>query len=112
MNMFDDISSGKKDLPKLGNVVSDVSSYNYNFYERSAVVIGIIFFVLGIILGNIFPACGSSSSIYSTQCSDTVFNFSLTLIVWFSSFILCIFIFGLGQIIALLNRIYKKIDKI
>jgi len=108
MDMFEEINKTKKELPRIKTIKSSILSYNYNFYEKAAMIIFFICFVMGIVLGNLFPACGTSSTIYADVCDNTVFNFSLTLIIWFISFILCMFIFGLGHIIYILNEINKK----
>lgn len=112
MNMFDEIDQLKIDLPKIKTIQRKVNKYHYNIYQKIAFIILIGFFFLGIIFGNLFPVCGSSSSFYAGTCSVTEFNVTLMLIVWFSSFILSLFIFGMGHIIVVLDKICDEIQKI
>ena len=72
-----------------------------------AVIIFIILFVVGIILGNLFPAC-VSTGIFGT-CNDTQFNLALTIFFWFSSFLICLFFYSIGHIIGLLSEINAKL---
>ena len=111
MNMFEEIDKVKKDLPKLNNVSKEVQKVEINLYQEISIVLLIIGLFTGVFLGNLFPSCGSSSSFYSTICSTTEFNFSLMLFVWFISFLVFLFFYGIGQIIALLSSINDKLDK-
>ena len=111
MDLFDEIDKVKKDLPKLKSLTSEVSSHNLNNYQLVAVVTFGIAFCMGIIFGNLFPACGTTSSIYSNGCSTTEFNFSLTFGIWFISFLVSVLFYGLGHIISLLESINKNLSK-
>lgn len=108
MNMFDDINNNKKDLPKIKTIEKEVGKYQFNGYQRFAIVTYILCFAFGIILGNLFPACSSTATLFSDVCVATEFNFFLMILFWFISFIFCLFFFGLGHIIALLTSINDK----
>lgn len=108
--IFNLIMAEKKALPKVKNVTAEVEKQELNFYQKVAVIVDIICFFLGIIFGNIYPACANASANYTT-CSSTVFNFSLMLAFWGISFLVCMLIYGLGHIIALLTSIDGKMKK-
>lgn len=110
MNMFEEIEREKRDLPKVQNIKKQMSHYTYNGYQKIAIVVFVICFVFGIVLGNLFPACGSSSNFFDT-CTSTEFNFSLMVFFWFISFLVCLFFFALGHIISLLTSIEKALRK-
>jgi len=109
MNMFEEIEREKKKMPKIDTLTKEFVKYEYNAYQILAFVIFTICIILGIIFGNLFPACGSTTSFYSDVCLTTEFNVSLMLVIWFTSFLVCLFIFGMGHIISLLSDINKKI---
>ena len=109
-NLFEEIDKHKEDLPEFDKTINDVKKYEFNFYQKFAVFFELICLFGGIILGNIFPSCGSSK-MYSSYCSVTEYNISLTIITWFVGFIIALFIFGLGHIIRILNEINNKIKK-
>lgn len=109
MNMFEEIEKSKAELPKANSISNKLKKLTFNFYQVFAVVIYFIIFVLGIIFGNLFPTCGSSSTLYSGVCLTTEFNFSLTLFIWFCGLILCVFIYAIGHIIQLLEFVNKKL---
>ncbi len=111
MNMFDEIDKVKKELPTLKKVTTEVKSHNLNNYQIVALVTFGIAFCVGIIFGNLFPACGTTSNIYSSTCSTTEFNFSLTLSIWLISFLVCVLFYGMGHIISILESIDKKLTK-
>ena len=111
MNMFDEITKEKRDLPKINSITKEVNKYEYNFYQKFGVVIFLIAFVVGILLGNLFSTCGATSSFYSTQCVTRQFNFSLLLAIWFSGLMMGLFFFALGHIIYLLEEISVKLKK-
>ena len=102
MNMFEEIDKIKADLPKAKAITGQFSKYTFNAYQV---------FCTGIILGNLFPACGSSSTLYSGVCIETEFNFFLMICVWFVGLLIGLFIFAIGHIIALLESINKKLHK-
>ena len=110
MNMFDEIDKLKKDLPTLKTVKNEVSKNNLNNYQIIALVIMGAGICIGVIFGNVFPACGSTSGLYSS-CSTTEFNFSLTLTIWFASFLICVLFYGMGTIISLLKVINNNLSK-
>lgn len=111
MNMFDEIDKISKDLPKFKTVTNEVTSHELNNYQIIALVTFGIVFCVGIIFGNIFPACGSTSGLYAANCSITEFNFSLTVAIWFVGFLVCVFFYGIGHIISLLDSINKNLSK-
>lgn len=108
-DLFDEIEEEKKKLPKLTKISKEVTKKrNYNFYQRLAVWLYIVLFIVGIILGNLFPACSETSGLFQT-CTSTEYNLALTLAFWFLSFIFCSLIYGLGEVIHLLTVISEKI---
>ncbi len=111
MNMFEEIDKVKKDLPKLNSVSEEVSKIKLNSYQRVTAILFIICLYLGVIFGNLFPACGSSTEFYSNVCLTTEFNFSLMLFIWFISFIGCFLFFMLGTIISILTSINDQLRK-
>ena len=111
MNMFDEIDTVKKDLPRLKKLEAEVTSHNLNNYQLIAVITFGIAFCVGLIFGNLFPSCGTTSSIYGSACATTEFNISLALTIWFISFLVCVLFYGLGEIIALLTSINEKLGK-
>ena len=110
MNMFEEIEKIREDLPKFKSITKEVSNVSLNGYQLFAVISYAVCIFLGIILGNLFPSCGSSSNFYST-CTTTEFNFSLMLFFWFISFLVCLFFYGMRHIISLLSEINKKLGK-
>lgn len=112
MNMFEEIEKTKQDLPRIKTIVRKVTNYKFNGYQKFAIIIYIICFCLGVLFGNLFPACGSSSTLYAGTCLTTEFNFSLMVFIWFVSFLICLFFFALGHIILLLTDISEKMGKI
>lgn len=111
MNMFKEIDKIRKDFPKLKNVTDEVTKYELNNYQIIALVIMGAGICAGVIFGNVFPTCGTTSNLYSSTCSTTEFNFSLTIVIWFISFLICVMIYGMGHIIYLLDSINKKMNK-
>lgn len=111
MNFFEEIDSAKRELPKLRTITKKVEKYKFNNYQIFSIVTFCVCFCLGIIFGNLFPACRSSSYIYSGACTNTEFNFFLMIIFWFLSFLLCLFFYAIGTIIELLSSINSKLGK-
>ena len=110
MDLFDEINKSKKDFPKVNSVKSKVDSYKLNIYQiLSICVFGVCFF-LGIIFGNLFSTCTTTSYFSSDTCLVTEFNFSLMLAIWFVSLLVCGFFFAIGHIIAILSKINEKLD--
>lgn len=107
--MFEEIEKSKEELPKAKTISSQIKKIKFNFYQIFAVVTFFIIFCLGIIFGNLFPTCGSSSTLYAGACLTTEFNFSLMLFIWFVGLVLCLFIFAIGHIISLLDAINNKL---
>ena len=108
MNMFDEINDNKKDLPRLKTIEKEVGKYQFNGYQKFAIVTYILCFAFGIILGNLFPACSSTATLYSDTCVATEFNFFLMILFWFVSFLFCLFFFAIGHIIAILASINEN----
>ena len=111
MNMFEEIEKIKEESPKANNIGKQISKVKLNFYQIFALFTYCIIFFLGIIFGNLFPTCGTSSALYSGVCVTTEFNFSLMLCIWFLGLVVCIFIFAIGHIINLLEAINYKLKK-
>ncbi|HIS37968.1 MAG TPA: hypothetical protein IAB45_00460 [Candidatus Onthousia faecavium] len=110
-DLFDEIDEERKELPKLKKISKEVQKKrDYNFYQQLAVCLFIFLFVVGVILGNLFPACSEASSMFNT-CTRTEYNLSLTLLFWLASFVFCSLIYGLGEVISLLNKIASNINK-
>ncbi len=109
-DLFEQIDKEKEDLPKMKNKIKEISKYQFNFYQQVAILIMSIFFFVGIILGNVFPSC-QTSGLYGTTCTITEFNVSLTIIIWFISFLISMFTFWLGHVIHLLTEISIKLKK-
>ena len=110
-DLFDEIDEEKKDLPKLTRISNEVQKKrNYNFYQTLAVCLFIFLFIVGVILGNIFPACSETSNFFET-CTKTEYNLSLTLLFWLGSFVFCSIIYGIGDIVKALNIIALNTSK-
>ena len=109
MSMFDEISKQKKELPKVSSIKKKVGSYKYNLYQMLAFIIFFISIILGIIFGNLFPACGSTSSFYGDVCMTTEFNVFLMIIIWSIGFLISVIFFAIGHVIALLTEISQKV---
>lgn len=107
-DLFEQIDKEKKELPKVGKKIKEIEKYSFNFYQQVAILIMIIFFFGGIILGNIFPSC-QSSGLYGTTCSTTEFNLFLTIITWFIGFLISMFTFWLGHVVYLLSSINGRL---
>ena len=50
MNMFDEITETKKNLPKLNAIEKEVGKYSFNGYQKFAIVTYVLCFAFGIIL--------------------------------------------------------------
>lgn len=111
MDFFEEIHKVKKDFPKVNAVTDEVSSYELNFYQIFAIGIFVVCFFLGIIFGNLFATCETTSYFYSDACLVTEFNFSLMISIWFISLLVSVVIFAIGHIIALLTEISQKLSK-
>ncbi len=108
-DLFEQIDKEKLEMPMLKTIQKKMSvKRNLNFYQIVSFIVMAVMIVVGVILGNVFPACGESSSLFSV-CTKTEYNLSLTLIVWASSFLFCMFIYGFGQIISLLGEISDRL---
>ncbi len=112
MNMFEEIEKYKEELPKAKVISSQIKKVRLNFYQIFAIFVFVVIFILGILLGNLFPICGSSATLYSGECLTTEFNVSLMLFIWFCGMILSLFIFAIGHIIILLEAINRKLKKL
>lgn len=111
MDLFDEIHEIKEDFPKLHSVTNEVKQQELNFYQRFAVGVFILCFFLGIVFGNLFSTCETTSYFYSEACLVTEFNFSLMITIWFISLLVCIVFYAIGHIIALLSEINEKLGK-
>lgn len=108
MDLFEQIDKEKKDLPKINQIAKKAIKYKYNAYQILAFILFFICFIIGIVLGNLFPVCGSSSSFYGDYCVTTEFNITLMIFVWLVGFLVSVIFFAIGHIIALLNNVYEK----
>ncbi len=108
MNMFEEIDKIKTELPKANAISKEVGRIRFNAYQKIAIGFGIFVLVVGIILGNLFPACGNASSYYSGVCITTEFNVSIMIGCWLVGFLICLVIYGMGHIIQLLSEINAK----
>lgn len=108
MDMFEEIEKTKKALPKIKTIQEEVVGFNFNIYQQLSIIIFIFCIFLGIVFGNLFPVCGSSSALYGGTCLTSNFNTALMLLIWFVSFIICLFIFMFGHVILLLTDIRDR----
>jgi len=107
-NLFEEIDKEKKDLPDFSKLSKKIFNFKHlNFYQIVAVIIMAIGLVSGIMFGNLFPACKQTGGFFET-CTKETFNFSLTLIIWCSTFLFAMFIFAIGHIISLLEEIKEQ----
>lgn len=113
MDFFEEIAKVKEDFPKINvnSLNSEVKKYKFNFYQIFAIILFIVFFFLGIIFGNLFAICETTSYYYSKSCLVTEFNFSLMLGIWLISLLVSTVIYSIGHIISLLTSINEKIKK-
>lgn len=111
MDLFDEVNKSKKDFPKANSVKSKVGSYKLNVYQMFAIGVFIVCFFLGIVFGNLFSTCTTTSYFSNDTCVVTEFNFSIMFAIWFISLLVCVFIFSIGHIIAILSQINEKLDK-
>ncbi len=111
MNFFDEIYKVKQDFPVKHSVANEVKNFDLNAYQIFAIGFFIVCLFLGIVFGNLFATCQTSSYFYSDACVVTEFNFSLMIVIWFVGFLVSAFFFAIGHIISLLSLIYKKLDK-
>ena len=111
MDLFEEIAKNKQDFPKFHSVKNEFEKYELNFYQIFAIVIFILCFFLGIIFGNLFATCTTTSYFSSNTCLVTEFNFSVMILVWFGGFLLSTFIYAIGHIIELLKSIDEKLVK-
>ena len=109
MNMFEEIEKIKADLPKAKVISKEISKVKFNAYQVFACIVYFIIFCLGIIFGNLFPTCGTSSTLYAGECLTTEFNTALMLCIWFCGLLVCVGIIAIGHIISLLDSINRKI---
>ena len=109
--MFDEIEKVKTELPRANAIRKEIKKVRLNLYQIFALFTYFIVICMGIIFGNLFPTCGTSSALYSGVCATTEFNFSLMLCIWFVGLIVCLFIFAIGHIINLLEAINRKLKK-
>lgn len=107
--LFYKIDAIDEDIPRLKKVIKNVTSHQLNGYQIVAITILTIGVCLGIIFGNLFPACGTTTGLYTKVCDATEFNFSLMIFIWFISFLVCVFFYAIGHIIELLESINSKL---
>jgi len=110
MNFFDEITKVKEDFPQVHNVKNEVKKQQLNFYQIFAIGMFIVCFFLGIVFGNLFATCQTTSYFYMDTCLVREFNVSLMISIWFISLLIALFFFAIGHIIAILSDINKKLD--
>ena len=111
MDFFDEVNKSKKDFPKANSVKDKVGSYKLNIYQMFAIGVFVICFFLGIVFGNLFSTCTTTSYFSSDTCVVTEFNYSIMFAIWFVSLLVCVFMFAIGHIIAILSQINEKLNK-
>ncbi len=111
MDLFDEITKAKEDFPKGKTIKEDFFTKSFNFYQIFGIGLFILFFFLGIFLGNLFATCQATSYFYSDECLVTEFNFSLMILIWFIGLLLSVFHYAIGHIIQLLGNINEKLSK-
>lgn len=111
MDLFEEISKAKRELPNANKLTHDVENYSLNFYQLFAIGLFIVSIGLGVVFGNLFATCEASSYFYANACVVKQFNFSLMLLIWFVGALIGLFIFAIGHIISLLLKINEKLDK-
>ncbi len=110
-DLFYEIDKIDKDFPKLKKLANEVTAHELNGYQIVALVTMGICLCVGIIFGNLFPSCGSTSNLYNNVCNTTEFNFSLTICIWFIGFLVCVFFYAIGHIVSLLESINQNLSK-
>ena len=111
MDLFEEISKAKEELPRVDDLQDEVSQYKLNFYQIFAIGLFILFFFLGIVFGSLFSTCGATSYYYTDSCVVKEFNYSVMIAIWVASLILSVGLFAVGHIIALLGEIREKLYK-
>ena len=111
MDLFDEVNKSKKDFPKANSVKTKVGSYKLNIYQMFAIGVFVVCFFLGIVFGNLFSTCATTSYFSNDTCVVKEFNFSIMFVIWFVSLLVCVFIFAIGHIIAILSQINEKLEK-
>ena len=111
MDLFEQISESKKEFPKFNTISKEIKKFKFNFYQWFSIIFFIVSIFLGIIFGNLFATCKTSAYFYSDTCYVTEFNFSLMITIWFIGLLISMFIYAIGQIIALLTSINEKLGK-
>lgn len=111
MDLFDEIDKVKEDFPRVNRVTNEVRNYKLNVYQIIAIVLFGLCFILGIIFGNLFATCETSSWFFYESCKVKEFNFSLMIMIWGAGFFVSLAIFSVGHIILLLTQILEKVSK-
>lgn len=107
-NLFEEIEKEKKDLPEMKLVTKHFADKKtFNIYQLVALIVFVIGFFGGILLGNMIPACADVNLF--NQCTTTEFNISLTLLTWGGVFLFSLFFYSIGHRIQLLQAIYNKL---
>ena len=60
MDLFDEISKTKQEIPKVKTIKNEVVKYKLNFYQIFAIGLFVVFFFLGIVFGNLFSNCDAA----------------------------------------------------
>lgn len=109
MDFFEEINTKKEDFPQLHSVTDGVKKQELNLYQIFAIGVLILGVFLGIVFGNLFSTCEATSYFYSDACLVSEFNFSLMISIWFVSLLVCVVLYAIGHIIALLTEISQKL---
>ena len=97
MDFFEEITKKKKEFPKIHSFAKEFDNYELNFYQVFAIGMFVVCFFLGIVFGNLFATCETTSYFYSDACLVTEFNFSLMIMIWFVSFLVSTVFFSVGK---------------
>ncbi len=111
MDLFDEVNKSKKDFPKVHTVKDKVGNYKLNLYQLFAICLFVICLFLGVIFGNLFSICTTTSYFSSDTCVIREFNYAIMLIIWFMGLLISLFIFAIGHIITILSQINEKLEK-
>ncbi len=110
-NIFEEIEKEKNQLPELEDFTNSViGKYPLNLYQKIALIILMLGIAMGFIIGNLMPTCSELNTLTGV-CNKTEFNLSIMLVIWGVSFLITLFIYMIGHIIAILQSIDQKMEK-
>lgn len=111
MDFFDEVDKEKLDFPQIKNLSLNIEKNKFNFYQYFSFILFFIAIIFGVVFGNMFATCKTSSYFYSNSCLVTEFNFSLMILIWFLGLFVSICFYSVGHIISLLSNINEKLSK-